>query len=306
MLQALELEFDGNSAALDETKHSDRLIHYVHIVVTAMDGKVVWSQRPTYFTLYPGSNAIKISASKKCESGRSLVLTARGALREAFTGIPPVLVSALDDQLKLFPMGQARARLAGDSPWHKESQHFFWLVPLHPPDPYELQPVVEKDTEKPSWFPLKLALKCWYPAIANAVAKAQRRHRDTNPKELQAQYQMVRGDAGESLPVVQSLRRSLNSLVASCVTWEDWNQLNHGRWASAKIVNGEASPSARRIAAANAHRSKSQPHLAQVNDCAAHAPDKSGQSTPHTTYPTARRFDANSNQTCGAVKSWNT
>lgn len=267
MLQALELEFDGSSTALDETKRSDRLIHYVHIVITAMDGLVFWGQRPTY----PGSNAIKMSASKKCESGRSLILTARGALREAFTGIPPVLVSALDDQLKLFPMGQARARLSGDSPWHKESQHFCWLVPLHPPDPYELQPVVEKDTEKPSWFPLKLALKCWYPAIANAVAKAQRRHRDTNPKELQAQYQMVRGDAGESLPVVQSLRRSLNSLVASCVTWEDWNQLNHGRWASAKIVNGEASPSARRIAAANAHRSKSQPHLAQVNDCAARA-----------------------------------
>ena len=267
MLQALELEFDGSPAALDETKRSDRLIYYVHIVVTAQGGQSIWGQRPT---LQRG-NAVKISASKVCEGGKSLILTARGALREAFNEIPPILVSALDEQLKLFPQGQARARLPGDSTWHKESQHVFWWVPLHPPEPYELQAVVDKDTEKPTWFPLKLALEVWDPTIANAVAKAQRRHRDMEPRELQAQYQVVRGDAGESLPEVQSLRRSLNSLVASCATWKDWDRLNHGRWASARVVNGEAGPSAYSIAAANVHRSKRQPHLAKVNDFAAQA-----------------------------------
>ena len=267
MLQALELEFDGSPATLEPIQRSDRLAHYVHILVTALNGQVLWSQRPTL----QNGNAIKMSASKKCEDGKSCVLTARSALREAFTDLPPVLVSALDDQLKLFPQGHARIRLSGESEWHKEGHHLFWWVPLHPPDPFQLQAVAGEDAEKPGWFPLEQALTAWNPAVANAVAKAQRRHRGIQPKELQDQYQVTHSKAGESLPEVQSLRRSLNSLVATCVTWGEWDQLNHGRWASARLINGEASPSTRSIVAANARRSKRQPHLAQVNDSAARA-----------------------------------
>jgi len=189
-----------------------------------------------------------MSASKECSDETGIILTARRALREALVETPPTLVSSLDNQLKLFPQGQARLNLPGHSHWHKESQHFFWLVPLHPPDPYELRSAAEKPEEKEvGWFPLTQALQTWNPAVANAVAKAGRRYRDTSLKELHAQYQVTCGTAGENLPEVQSLRRSLNSLVATCVTWRDWEQLNQGRWAAAKFIGGNDSPAARTI-----------------------------------------------------------
>ena len=267
MLQALELEFDGDSSAAEDTPCSRRRTPYVHIIVTASDGQLVWCPRPAR----QKNDNIVMSASQEGTNETGIILTARRALREALVETPPILVSTLDDQLKLFPQGQARVNLPGDSPWHKESQHFFWWVPLHPPDPYELRPVPGSLGEKVGWFSLELALQTWNPAIANAVAKARRRYRDTSLEKLHSQYQMTRSAAGESLPEVQSLRRSLNSLVATCTTWQDWEQLGQGRWAAAKVIAGESSPAARTIAAANTRRSKGQPLLAQVTDSAERA-----------------------------------
>ena len=262
MLQALELEFDGGTVAAEELPGSRRRIPYVHIIVTASDGQLVWCPKPTS----QRDDILMMSASKECSDETGIILTARRALRETLVETPPTLVSTLDDQLKLFPQGQARVNLPGNSDWHKESRHFFWLVPLHPPDPYELRSSAEKPEEEVGWFSLAQALQTWKPAVANAVAKARRRYRDTSLPELHAQHQITRGMAGENLPEVQSLRRSLNSLVATCVTWHDWEQLSQGRWAAAKVIGGIDSPAARTIAATNTRRSKAQPLLAPVTD----------------------------------------
>lgn len=268
MLQALEMEFNGHLEAADNAELSNRLQYFVHVVVVALDGQVMWCHKPNPTQ---SKNSIRMSASQKCNKEKSHVLTARYALRETFKELPPVLASALDDQLKLFPEGQARVRTPGDSPWHTRHQHIIWLVALQPPEPYELQTFATDNADKPGWFPLQAVLQEWDPAIARAVLKAQRRRRETTPKELQAQYQTAEGEAGESLPEVQSLRRSLNSVVASCSTWTELQQLNNGRWATAKMISGEVTPSVRRIVAANAHRAEQQPQLAQINDSAARA-----------------------------------
>ena len=268
MLQALEMEFNGHLEAADDPELSDRLQYFVHVVVVALDGQVMWCHKPNPTK---SGNSIQMSASQKCNKGKSPVLTARSALRDTFKELPPVLASALDDQLKIFPEGQARVSIPGDSPWHTRHQHIIWLVALHPPEPYELQTFARDDTDKPGWFPLQTVLHEWDPAIARAVLKAQRRHRETTPNELQAQYQTVGGEAGESLPEVQSLRRSLNSVVASCTTWTELQQLNNGRWATARMISGEVTPSVRQMVAANAHRAEKQPQLAQINDSAARA-----------------------------------
>ena len=270
MLQALEMEFNGHLEAADNPERSERLQYFVHVVVVALNGQVMWCHKPKPKPEQCG-NSIQMSASQRCNKEKSPVLTARSALRDAFKELPPVLASSLDEQLKLFPEGQARVRVPGDSPWHMRHQHFIWLVALHPPEPYELQTFATDDADKPGWFPLQTILQEWDPAIAKAVLKAQRRRRETTSKELQAQYQTVEGEAGESLPEVQSLRRSLNSVVASCTTWTELQQLNNGRWATARMISGEVTPSVRRIVAANAHRSEQQPQLAQINDSAARA-----------------------------------
>ena len=262
MLQALELEFDGEVAAAKELSNFSRRTPHVHVIVTASDGQLVWCPRPSL----QRNDTVKMSASGECSSESEIVLAARRALREAWVETPPTLVSALDDQLKLFPQGQSRVNLPGKTRWHKESRHFLWLVPLHPPEPYELRSAAEKPEEEAGWYPLTQALQTWVPAVANAVAKAGRRHQDTNLQALQAQYQVTQGAAGENLPEVQSLRRSLNSLVAACTTWQDWEQLSQGRWAAAKVVSGEDSSVAHTIAAATTRKSKGQPLLAPVTD----------------------------------------
>jgi hypothetical protein len=268
MLQALETEFDGNLETADYPSHTNRLQRRAHIGIVAMEGGLVWCQK----SVAQGGNPIQVSASKKCEDGKSIVLTARSALREALREVPPTLVTALDDQLKLFPEGQARIVLPGESSWHKKRQHHIWIVALQPPDPYELQAAtIDPTAERPEWVQLQTVIQNRDPAIAKAIMKAVRRYRETPAKELQSPYQTIRSDPNEGLPEVQSLRRSLNSVVASCTTWEDLQQLNRGRWATARIVGGAITPSVRNIVAANAHRSKDQSQLAQLNDSATRA-----------------------------------
>ena len=268
MLQALETEFDGNLETADYPSHTNRLQRRAHIGIVAMEGGLVWCQK----SVAQGGSPIQVSASKKCEDGKSIVLAARSALREALREVPPTLVTALDDQLKLFPEGQARIVLPGESSWHKKRQHHIWIVALQPPDPYELQAAtIDPTAERPEWVQLQTVIQNRDPAIAKAIMKAVRRYRETPAKELQSPYQTIRSDPNEGLPEVQSLRRSLNSVVASCTTWEDLQQLNRGRWATARIVGGAITPSVRNIVAANAHRSKDQSQLAQLNDSATRA-----------------------------------
>ena len=114
MLQALKIEFNGHLEAADDPELSERLQYFVHVVVVALDGPVMWCHKPNPTK---SGNSIQMSASQKCNKGKSPVLTARSALRDTFKELPPVLASALDDQLKLFPEGQARVSIPGDSPW---------------------------------------------------------------------------------------------------------------------------------------------------------------------------------------------
>ena len=138
MLQTLELEFDSSLAPLEVSKRSDRLLHshtHSHHSTRRPSDMVPKTGTPSR-CLYQDKRIQKVRERKESDTGSPQ--RAQRSIHGTTSG-PSTL--SLDDQLKLFPEGQARVRMPGDSPWHKECQHTLWWVPLHPPDPYELQPV---------------------------------------------------------------------------------------------------------------------------------------------------------------------
>ena len=69
MLQALEMEFNGHLEAADNAELSNRLQYFVHVVVVALDGQVMWCHKPNPTQ---SKNSIRMSASQKCNKEKKL------------------------------------------------------------------------------------------------------------------------------------------------------------------------------------------------------------------------------------------